>query len=1013
MICRVGIELPFQVLLSGRPYAFVSYAHADAARVYPLIRQLHHDGFEFWYDQGIEPTESWAETIPGRIDDSHLFIVFASTVAYSRRGVQMEVDWAVKHSAKILVVQLDKEIPVGLDFLTGAEQKLLAFKRTHRSLLATMREKLTDHGITPDPDRAAPKPPTTTGQRPRDGMPRRQKPRPHHSVADTFADRVPESEALRISVEHQLARLRGDVAIEDGVFPNVLVFHGKGGRGKTGMSKRMEQWVTGALAEVSEWGPWPHPGIVPVRWDFHDSGGTFPIRDLLLTLRRSLTPVRQSWIALDLALASYFEAVRGSDGDLGLSGAVADEMLLSLQSIAGRLGMGVPETLTAVNVRRVVSELDVSGRQLSIFDEYDILGDLLDDISRIPQGSQGADVAADLCYLLTQEIFYLSPAERPVLLVFVDPFEKIERHGNHTLEATVASFIAQLPYALFVITGRNRLGWADDHRTYLGHAGVAAWPGLAEGATADPRQHLLGKLSDEDVRRIYEQARTGAGWDLPDEVIAELVARADGLPLHIDAVLALLHNLERAVPGRTYSIGDLGGELPQVVVQILEVLSPDEANAFRAACVLPSFDLDLAAAVARESSGAAERAIQYALVEENDEGSLYPFRVHDEVRRLVQLDRKSAGYWSDGDWRDAAERGMTEAVRRVWEGHERGSDAAQIEGTALALRLGYEWDIYQPGLAKMVNDGPSIAALARLVPAPSSEHQTDAAALLSFVHAIALPFPDSLPALKAIQPEHPEIGAQVDQWTVYRLRTLSRFDEAVSLMAATVEKYPAAANKHQHQYAVTLRTLRRFRDAIDYENQHRPDIIERFKVVIDRLHGLTPSNELDMAYAAKQPSRRFRLELLTDDLVNRARRKGVEREEVLELLRRAVDTGQRSDHRQCLMVLAYLSLKREEEFNALLDRIRTLQASFGSTAPAIPHLLALRALHTGSDAIARQAVAAVEKERRGASWIPTEMWLEELGHPLPPMATQWLIPPEQVRANWRAIADGIIARAPE
>ena len=167
-----------------------------------------------------------------------------------------------------------------------------------------------------------------------------------------------------------------------------------------------------------------------------------------------------------------------------------------------------------------------------------------------------------------------------------------------------------------------------------------------------------GQLSDEDVRRIYEQARTGAGWNLPDDVITELVVRADGLLLHIDAVLALLHNLERALPGRTYSIGDLGGELPQVVVQILEVLSPDEANAFRAACVLPSFDVDLAAAVARESSGAVERAIQYALVEENDEGSVYPFRVHDEVRRLVRLDRKSAGYWSDGDWREAAEHGM-------------------------------------------------------------------------------------------------------------------------------------------------------------------------------------------------------------------------------------------------------------------------------------------------------------------------------------------------------------------
>ena len=313
----------------------------------------------------------------------------------------------------------------------------------------------------------------------------------------------------------------------------------------------------------------------------------------------------------------------------------------------------------------------------------------------------------------------------------------------------------------------------------------------------------------------------------------------------------------------------------------------------------------------------------------------------------------------------------------------------------------------------MVNDGPSIAALARLVPAPSGEQQTDAAALLSFVHAIALPLPDAPRALRAIQPEHPEVGGLIDLWTVYRLRGLSRHDEASGLMSATVANYPESAAKHQHQYAITLRMMRRFQDAIAYETEHRPDILEQFKVAIDRLHGLTRGNEFDLAYAVKQPSRRLRLEILVRDLVSRAHTGGVEREEVLEFLGRAVDNGQRADHRQCLVVLGYLALKREDEFNALLDRIRTLQTSFGSTAPVIPHLLALRALHTGSAALARQAADGVEEERRGASWIPTEMWLEELGHPLPPMATQWLIPPEQVRANWRAIADGIIARAPE
>ncbi|MDQ6523839.1 TIR domain-containing protein [Nocardioides sp. LHD-245] len=1007
------MPLPFKVALSGGPYAFVSYAHGDAVRVYPLLAQLHREGYELWYDEGIEPTEAWAESIPRRIDGSNLFIVFGSTVAYSRRGVRMEVDWAFKHGAEILVMQLDDEIALGLDFLSGDEQKILMPLRAREDVFVELRDALARHGITPTPGRTTAPADLPPAARPRTGMPRRQRPRPHQSVTDTFADRVPESEALRTSVEHQLARLRGAVEIADGVFPNVLVFYGQGGRGKTGMSKRMEQWVTGRLPETCEWGGWPHPGVVPVRWDFHDSEGVFPVRDLLLSLRRSLTSVGHRWLALDLALAAYFEAVRGSDGDLGLSGVVADDMLLSLQTVAGQLGMGIPSTLSATSVRRVVNEIDVAGRSLPMFEEYDGLGELFDAIGHIPQGSQAPDVVADLLYLLTQEIFYLPASRRPALVVFVDPFEKIERHGNHALEATIASFVAQLPYALFVVTGRNRLSWADARRTELGHAGAASWPGLAEGATEDPRQHLLGKLSDEDVRRIYDQSRSGAGWDLPDDVVSELVARADGLPLHIDAVLALLHNLERAVPARTYTVADLGGELPQVVVQLLEVLSPEEADAFRAACVLPSFDLDLVTAVAGVSGGAAERAIRYALVEENDEGSIYPFRVHDEIRRLVQLDRKSVGYWSDNDWREAAERGMAEAVRRVEDGHEQGSDAAQIEGTALALRLGYEWDIYTPGLAKIVNDGPSIAALARLVPSPGPEAATDIAALLAFVHACALPFSDAPDALVAIRPAHPEIGAHVDLFTVYRLRSLSRFDEAHRLMTATVERYPDFAAKHHHQYAVTLRSSRRFHEALAYEAEHRPDILDRFRTVIDRLHGLTPGNEADLAYVARQSSRRFRLELMVTNLRDRARVEGVERDEVVELLQRAVDTGHRTAHLDCLTVLGYLALKRDDEFGALLGRVRTLMASYGSTGPAVAHLLALRGLYTQDPDDARRAFDAVAKKKRGSAWIPTEMWLEEIGSPLPPVDTQWLIAPDQVRANWRAVADGIIARAPE
>ena len=35
------------------PYIFVSYAHANADVVTPILDQLHNAGYRFWFDEGI------------------------------------------------------------------------------------------------------------------------------------------------------------------------------------------------------------------------------------------------------------------------------------------------------------------------------------------------------------------------------------------------------------------------------------------------------------------------------------------------------------------------------------------------------------------------------------------------------------------------------------------------------------------------------------------------------------------------------------------------------------------------------------------------------------------------------------------------------------------------------------------------------------------------------------------------------------------------------------------------
>ncbi len=53
-------------------------------------------------------------------------------------------------------------------------------------------------------------------------------------------------------------------------------------------------------------------------------------------------------------------------------------------------------------------------------------------------------------------------------------------------------------------------------------------------------------------------------------------------------------------------------------------------------------------------------------------------------------------------------------------------------------------------------------------------------------------------------------------------------------------------------------------------------------------------------------------------------------------------------------------------------------------------------------------IAAVGERNR--SWIPVESFLEAVGLPLPPMATQWLEPYPTVLNRWTAHLDRYLAR---
>ena len=60
-------EKPCEAYEGDEPYIFISYAHDDAKRVYPVVKELHEDGWDVWYDEGIKTTQRYLPVIADHV----------------------------------------------------------------------------------------------------------------------------------------------------------------------------------------------------------------------------------------------------------------------------------------------------------------------------------------------------------------------------------------------------------------------------------------------------------------------------------------------------------------------------------------------------------------------------------------------------------------------------------------------------------------------------------------------------------------------------------------------------------------------------------------------------------------------------------------------------------------------------------------------------------------------------------------------------------------------------------
>jgi len=106
---------PLSPYKGNEPYIFISYAHRDSNKIFPIIRQLQENSYRVWYDDGVDPGTEWDDNIAGYINRCTVFIAFLSENYISSKNCKDELSYSRELDKSQLLVYLeDLELPDGL-----------------------------------------------------------------------------------------------------------------------------------------------------------------------------------------------------------------------------------------------------------------------------------------------------------------------------------------------------------------------------------------------------------------------------------------------------------------------------------------------------------------------------------------------------------------------------------------------------------------------------------------------------------------------------------------------------------------------------------------------------------------------------------------------------------------------------------------------------------------------------------------------------------------------------------
>ncbi|MFC9498405.1 ATP/GTP-binding protein [Streptomyces sp. NPDC056982] len=481
---------------------------------------------------------------------------------------------------------------------------------------------------------------------------------------------------------------------------NVLVAHGVGGIGKSTFSRKIEASLTQPGSRPAQWDApaWPVERMLPVRIDLARSTG-IDFERVVLSIRLAIAALGRPMPAFDLVLRRYWERNHPGEpleeylrrGGLfsrfsnavnlpeQMQSALADvaQALTLPGTVGGAIGHLTTQLVGALRERRQTVRTLAGCTRLA-----DIL-----------EAEPDLETLSFATHLLAWDLTQLPAPQRVMPVILFDSFEEVGDRTHRDFERLLQRIVWLMPNAMFVITGRNRLQWAeDDLQGQLDWTGSTAWPGLAGHVPGSRghsgpavRQILIGDFSPEDcddhlARRLARDSEPLIEADLRRAI----TARSHGLPLYLD--LAVMRFLEIRRSGRVPQPDDFG-DFPALISRTVSDLTTDERHVLRSVSLLDAFSVPLATQVAGLTHDAAALRLSERPFIRDDPTGLWPFHLHQVVRSAIRhAADQSDDRWSPQDWHRAATRALA-ALGHEWNHGARRERAILIGCLRQGLRL--------------------------------------------------------------------------------------------------------------------------------------------------------------------------------------------------------------------------------------------------------------------------------------------------------------------------------------